>query len=632
MGTSTGKTGKTTAPAYTSGNDKIDLTSYGVGAEVKGGLGADDFVFGATRKESPYLLTDFQSMNEGNDQLDLSLVFSATAIKKMSGANISKYVQVTADGKLLIDTSGGGTFNTSQPWAILSNVEGEQIHLRIGNFNGYVIAGDATAPVVNPNPTGDTGESNTSFAFEYSENSSAGTIVGTAAATDNVGVTQWRFASGSADATDPTLSVDGYFHIGSDGKITLTAAGVTSFANDYEDTHSEGSPANEHSYFVQAGDKAGNWSSPVEVHLNETNVDDHAPEFADADGFADSYNPDSGEYTFSYVENQTSTTAAIGAVAATDADGSVTYSIKTNVTVPDVGGVTVAYAINSTTGEITLTAAGLAAFTNDYEDATPDNVHQIVVSVSDGVGNPVDVTVNFNETDDTSDNGGGPAPAPIHIFVTAESGAYFDSNDDGLFDYTGDWNDTQKVDWSSVDFSKGDYVVEFIGWGGEPWAPIDLSGFDAGDKIIVNFSHDWVGTGWVAPTYIAEVQRGTGDVNGGSGFMGYTYSHYSQTYDRDANGFGTFARSHYASTTFGNPGGVWGSVGVGTSRSKATSFLNLKAFYTNHYNSGTTTRGPLAGPAASSQAHFVDTLASWTASTKIARSQIEIVWPNAMWS
>ena len=132
------------------------------------------------------------------------------------------------------------------------------------------------------------------------------------------------------------------------------------------------------------------------VNLNETNLDDNNPVFAEDAGYAGSFA--NGAYTFSYAENQTLTTDVIGKVAATDADVSdtLTYSITANVNVGTAQAPVDAYAINAATGEITLTAAGLTAFTNDFEALA--NAHQITVSVSDGSAPATTVTVNLNET------------------------------------------------------------------------------------------------------------------------------------------------------------------------------------------------------------------------------------------
>ncbi|MGY5541112.1 cadherin repeat domain-containing protein, partial [Vibrio brasiliensis] len=70
----------------------------------------------------------------------------------------------------------------------------------------------------------------------------------------------------------------------------------------------------------------------------------------------------------------------IGTVTATDEDAGdvVSYSISSNVQLAGQD----LFEIDSATGEISLTAAGVAAFTNDYE--LPDNQHTITVVASDG--------------------------------------------------------------------------------------------------------------------------------------------------------------------------------------------------------------------------------------------------------
>ena len=110
-----------------------------------------------------------------------------------------------------------------------------------------------------------------SQSFSYAENQVSGAVVGTVSATDDVGVTAFRFA-----ATGTGTSADGYYSIASDGKITLTSAGATAGAssNDFETS------PNSFIYGVQAGDAAGNWSSSENVTLNVTDVDDTAPTIA----------------------------------------------------------------------------------------------------------------------------------------------------------------------------------------------------------------------------------------------------------------------------------------------------------------------------------------------------------------
>ena len=117
---------------------------------------------------------------------------------------------------------------------------------------------DTTAPVV---------AASQSFSYAENRGSTAGAI-GTVSATDAVGVTGFRFA-----ANNGTTSADGWFVIGSDGKISLTDAGRAAGAasNDYE------TGANSFTYGVQAGDAAGNWSTVMSVTLNLTDVDEVAP-------------------------------------------------------------------------------------------------------------------------------------------------------------------------------------------------------------------------------------------------------------------------------------------------------------------------------------------------------------------
>jgi len=102
---------------------------------------------------------------------------------------------------------------------------------------------------------------------------------------------------------------------------------------------------------------------------------------------------DAVSYSFNYAEN-TPSSNVLGTVSATDDDISdtVSYSITTN---DDDGLGNDVYAINSTTGEINLTAAGVASFANNFEVAS--NAHSIVVRATDGTNN-TDVSVSLNET------------------------------------------------------------------------------------------------------------------------------------------------------------------------------------------------------------------------------------------
>ncbi|MCD1213321.1 hypothetical protein B4946_18975, partial [Vibrio cholerae] len=124
-------------------------------------------------------------------------------------------------------------------------------------------------------------------------------------------------------------------------------------------------------------------TTDITVKLNEQNLDDNAPKF---EGTTD------GEYSFSYDENSAAD-SVLGTVTAKDADGeAVTYSIKSG---NDNGW----FAIDATTGVITLTEAGANALTNDFE--TLANVHSLVVTATEDAGlggvKTTDITVKLNE-------------------------------------------------------------------------------------------------------------------------------------------------------------------------------------------------------------------------------------------
>ncbi len=121
----------------------------------------------------------------------------------------------------------------------------------------------------------------------------------------------------------------------------------------------------------------GTNSTPVTVALTESNLNDNAPVFG------------AGSYSFTYAENQVAG-AVLGTVSATDADllGPVTYSI----TGGDPNGW---FQIDSTTGAISLTAAGVASLANDFETAA--NTRNLTVTASDGT-NSTPVTVALTES------------------------------------------------------------------------------------------------------------------------------------------------------------------------------------------------------------------------------------------
>lgn len=105
--------------------------------------------------------------------------------------------------------------------------------------------------------------------FTYAENQAKDYVVGTVAATDDFGVTGFAIKTGDDK---------GYFAIGADGKITLTAAGTAAAtaSNDFE------TAPNSFTLGITASDKAGNVSDAGNVVINVTDVDDTAPKLAGA--------------------------------------------------------------------------------------------------------------------------------------------------------------------------------------------------------------------------------------------------------------------------------------------------------------------------------------------------------------
>jgi len=140
--------------------------------------------------------------------------------------------------------------------------QGFKVSLLDGSFanvaaSSTVVISDATTDVTAPVVTADQ-------TFSYAENQKADAVVATVVATDNVGVTAFEIKTGNDK---------GYFAIGADGKVTLTAAGAAAAtaSNDYETT------PNAFTLGVLAKDAAGNASAAANVVLNVTNVDDDAP-------------------------------------------------------------------------------------------------------------------------------------------------------------------------------------------------------------------------------------------------------------------------------------------------------------------------------------------------------------------
>ncbi|MEO1193284.1 MAG: cadherin repeat domain-containing protein, partial [Pseudomonadota bacterium] len=201
--------------------------------------------------------------------------------------------------------------------------------------------------------------------FSYQEGQPAGFLVGSVAASDNEAVTSYEITAGNDD---------GFFRIdAATGQITLTAAGAAAAAasNDFE------TGPNLFSLTVQAADAAGNSGSGL-VTVSVTDIDDEDPVVA----------PDQ---IFSYAEGQADG-FLVGSVNASDNEAVTSYEITAG---NDDG----FFAIDASTGQITLTAAGAAAAaaSNDFE--TGSNSFSLTVQAADAAGNSGSGTVTVSVTD-----------------------------------------------------------------------------------------------------------------------------------------------------------------------------------------------------------------------------------------
>ena len=224
-------------------------------------------------------------------------------------------------------------------------------------FNNIV--DDTTPPVVTA-----------SQSFSYVENQAANAQVATVGATDAIGVTKFRFSPSGA-----TTSADGYYTIDNTGVVRLTSAGTAAGVaqNDYDIS------PNSFTYVVQAGDAAGNWSSPVSITLDVTAA---APKITGPSGGAGG-----AASAISVNENQT-------VVTTLTADRAVTWSLS--------GGADASkFAINAATGAVTFVAAP------DYEaptDADANNAYVLVITATDGGGLTSTQTITVTVLD-VADNG-----------------------------------------------------------------------------------------------------------------------------------------------------------------------------------------------------------------------------------
>ncbi len=272
----------------------------------------------------------------------------------------------SADGFYQISNSGAITLTAAGAASAVNDFE------QGSNSGTYSVtaldaAGNSTAATITLNETNldDSAPVIAAQSFSYAENSAAGSTVANVAASDNVGVTGYRFT-----ATGSNTSADGFYQISNSGAITLTAAGAASAVNDFEQGSNSGT------YSVTALDAAGN-STAATITLNETNLDDSAPVIA--------------AQSFSYAENSAAG-STVANVAASDNVGVTGYRFTATGSNTSADGF---YQI-SNSGAITLTAAGAASAVNDFEQGSNSGTYS--VTALDAAGNSTAATITLNET------------------------------------------------------------------------------------------------------------------------------------------------------------------------------------------------------------------------------------------
>ncbi|WP_391089993.1 VCBS domain-containing protein [Vibrio sp. NH-UV-68] len=275
-----------------------------------------------------------------------------------------------------------------------------------------------------PQFTNENGQ-NGGYEFSYDEGITQSDVIGTVIAKD-IDNTQdeltFSFKSGNEN---------GWFAIDDQGRITLTEQGVQSLANNFEIED------NIHNLFVTVSD--GQATDDVEVKLTELNLNDSATEFAE------------DSYEFSYEENSKAAGETIGTVSASDLDGdNIVYSIEPgdNVYADDDTDQSEPYFDVDQDGNVSLTEAGVKAYTNDFE--TLGNAHSITVTAKglDGKGVPTvgTVVVNLNETDDKTDNPPQAEDFTVSLGNNGTANVIFDTDENDGSDHISDNEDDNDKD------------------------------------------------------------------------------------------------------------------------------------------------------------------------------------------
>ncbi|WP_263834096.1 VCBS domain-containing protein [Sulfurospirillum oryzae] len=209
------------------------------------------------------------------------------------------------------------------------------------------------------------GNNQPSYSFNYNENSTTTTVLGTVHATDGDNGSKITYSIVSGNEA-------GYYAIDSvTGEIKLTTLGVNSFANDFE------AATNSHSLVVGAYD--GIVTTSINVTLNEQNVNDNPVVLSDANNAANT------------VAENSATGTVVGVTAfGTDADSGATIT-KYELTNNADG----RFSIDANTGVITVADGSKL----DYESATSHTV-TVKATSSDGSFTSGDFVIKVTNIND----------------------------------------------------------------------------------------------------------------------------------------------------------------------------------------------------------------------------------------
>ncbi len=383
---STGALSFSTAPDFEAPTDADADNFYDVTVEVSDGLGGTDTQAIAITvinvNEAPVITSDgggaAASVNAAENQ---TAVTTITATDPDAGASLTYLITGGADAALFtIDASTGVlSFNAAPDFETPTDVGVDNVYDvtievsdGLGGIDTQTIA--VTVTNVNEAPVITSDGGGASASVNAAENQTAVTTV---TATDpDAGATLTYSITSGADASLFTINA---------------STGVLSFntAPDFE-TPTDSGADNVYDVTVQVSDGLGGIDTQA-IAVTVTNVNEVPVITSDGGGVAASVNA---------AENQT----AVTTVTATDPDAgtTLTYSISG-------GADSSLFTIDSSTGVLSFSTAP------DFEtptDSGSDNVYDVTVEVSDGLGGidtqAISVTVtNVNEAPVTTSDGGG---------------------------------------------------------------------------------------------------------------------------------------------------------------------------------------------------------------------------------